>query len=128
VTEQLIVALLGTFALGLTTWHIVRVFSHGSLFKPFREWLEYIGATWETGDTSPRATFLLYLWRGFDCRLCFETQVAIILTWGALVTGLVVNPGVVPYAAWGLAFAIGPFLTAAWSEILRRVECVEAPK
>jgi hypothetical protein len=126
--EPLLTALVGTFALGLASWHIARILHQGDLFKPFREWLEYVCARWETGDTSFPATALYHVGKGFKCRLCFGTQVAIVLTWGMLVTGLIVQHSVLPAAEWGFAFAVGPFITGAWAEIIRRVEALEAPE
>lgn len=118
--EHLIVALLGTFALGLATWHTARVISDGDLFKPLRT------RFWKIRSLGNPLIHLLY--DGVACRLCFNTEIAIVLTWGTLVTGLTVDHNVLPPAEWGFAFAVGPFLTGAWAEIVRRVERWEAPE
>lgn len=121
-TELLITALVGTFTLGLAAWQISRVISDGDIFEPMRGklWVRY----WEKREHD---TLFSTFYRGVSCRLCFGTQVAIVLTWGALIVALMVDRSELPAAVWGFAFIVGPFLTAAWSEVLRRVECLEAP-
>lgn len=123
--EHFILALGGTFALGLATWHIVRVVSQGSLFKPFWVWLRWKVTTRPSGQL--RGFYWWWL-EGWDCRLCFGTEVALVLTWAALATGLVVKHSLIPPAEWAFAFIVGPFLTAAWAEVVRRIECLEAPE
>ncbi|KKN60422.1 hypothetical protein LCGC14_0532560 [marine sediment metagenome] len=118
-TDLLTTSLVATFALGLATWHLARVISDGALFEPLRQ---RVRLNWYGSRLNALHVSLN------NCRLCLNTQVAILLTWGALVTGLVVEwyePSSYPLAVWAFAFVVGPFLTAGWAEIIRRVECCE---
>ncbi len=128
--DLLITSLVATFALGLATWHLAHIVSDGAVFEPLRTRLRCWAIDTETWAPHVeiehvRSPFWYLLLRSLDCRLCLNTQVAILLTWGALVTGLVVSHDALPLAEWFLAFVVGPFLTAGWSEIIRRVECCE---
>lgn len=125
--EYLVAILLGTFALGITSWHITRVISVGKIFESFRGWLEDEGLHPDDGLPQPGVVGLVYLL--FSCRLCLGTQVSIVLTWGALAAILAADwqQPVLPVVYWFFAFAVGPFLTAGWAEVVRRVECLETP-
>ncbi len=120
--EHIVAIFAGTLALGMVTWHITRVISDGALFEPLRNRL------WDKHQKQSTGFRFRMFYAGLSCRLCFGTQIAIILTWGALLTGLIVKASELPPAEWGFAFAVGPFLTAAWGEIIRRVEAIEAPE
>lgn len=120
--EHIVAIFAGTLALGMVSWHITRVISDGSIFEPMRARLFK-----KYRRTKPGGIFRT-VYNGMSCRLCFGTEIAIILTWGALVTGLIVKPSELPVAEWAFAFAVGPFLTASWGEVLRRIECLEAPE
>lgn len=115
--EHLIVILVGTFALGLATWHLTRVVADGALFAGMRRWLSYC-----------EGTFWKIILESIGCRLCLNTQAAFALTWGALMTGLLVRPNELPLPEWAFAFAVGPFIVAAWAEVMRRIECLEVPE
>ena len=125
--EHIVAIFAGTLALGMVTWHITRIISDGSVFEPMRDklWRRY-----EETKKRPivRAGLYRLFYRGLSCRLCFGTEIAFVVTWGALIAGLIVSPSELPAAGWVLAFALGPLLTASWAEILRRVECLEAPE
>lgn len=133
--EHLVIALLSTFVLGLATWHIAHVIRKGSLFEPLRRWLERQATeVWFQGERGGKpgphlikSSRFVWWWRSWDCRLCLGTEIAITLTWGLLGTGLVVDRHALPAAEWGFAFAVGPFLTGAWSEVIRRVESLKVP-
>lgn len=119
--DQLIVALVGTFILGLATWQVTRVIADGDIFKPMRTVLW----DWYQGNTSR-----LYrtFYTGISCRLCFGQQVAFLFTWGTLLGGLLATRGALSSTEWAFAFTVGPVLTGAWHEIIRKVEAIEAPE
>ena len=125
--EHLIAAILGSACFGAISWHVAHLLARGSLFEPLRDWLQYRCSHWETGCGSHWCGALRIWWEGFHCRLCLSTQVAIVITWGALTTGLLVRPSELPAPEWGFIFAVGPFLVAAWAEAFRRIEIFEPP-
>lgn len=123
--ELLVTVSLGAFMLGMVTWHIARVVAEGRILESVRNRLVGIGLTSAPFGGSYLltrgrvGTFFLDL---FDCRLCLNTQVALVVTWAVLVVGLVTVLGEASSAVWALAFVVGPFLVAAWAELLRRLE------
>ncbi len=119
--ESLATVLLGTFVLGLAVWHIARVVVVGEIFEPMRQGLAGWGQN--PDDDLPEPGLRGFVFRTSTCRLCFGTQAAILVTWGALITLLVAdwNQEVLPLAYWVFAFVVGPFVTAAWSELIRWV-------
>lgn len=123
--ELLATASLGAFILGMATWHTARVVAEGRILEPVRDLLVGIGLT----STPFGGSYLMMRGRAgrffldlFDCRLCLNTQVALVVTWAVLVVGLVTGLGEASPAAWTLAFVIGPPLVAAWAELFRRLE------
>ncbi|KKN84403.1 hypothetical protein LCGC14_0288650 [marine sediment metagenome] len=119
--EHLVAIFAGTLALGMVTWQLTRVISDGSLFEPLRNRL------FKKYRNGAGSAFKLF-YAGLSCRLCFGTEIAFVVTWGALITALIVAPSELPAVAWVFAFVLGPFLTAAWAEVMRRIECLEAPE
>lgn len=112
VLESLVSALLGTFMLGLATWHTARVLADGSLFEGPRSWLEE-----KTVDPLRPEQPWHFIYGVVSCRLCLNTQVAYVLTWVALAVG---TPWPIAYQVF--AFVVGPLVVAAWAEVIRKVE------
>ncbi len=117
--ESLVTVLLGTFVLGLAVWHIARVVVVGEIFEPMRQGLAGWGQN--PDDELPEPGLAGFVFRTISCRLCFGTQAAILVTWGALTALLVAGQLELPLAYWFLAGLIGPFVTAAWAELIRWV-------
>lgn len=140
--ESLFSLLVVTFLLGLVTWHAARVLADGVLFESLRDLIDRTGydtcfylpdtPTSQGSFKTPREGLVAYHARSLSdvvgCRLCLNTQAAVVFTWGALVTIMTASwyqTSPVPLAYWFFAFTVGPFLTAAWAEVIRRVEGIE---
>lgn len=117
--ESLATVLLGTLILGLAVWHITRVVVIGEIFEPLRERVTQWGE--HPDDGLPQPGLAGFVYRTISCRLCFGTQAAILVTWAALAALLVAGEASLPVVYWAFAFVIGPFLTAAWAELVRWV-------